>query len=63
MLGYAKRKTAKKQGFAMLAPLWTDSNARHGQVYYHIYDLTQPGSTPTDKARVQVSWSDFLSRC
>ncbi|KAK2149526.1 hypothetical protein NP493_2972g00000 [Ridgeia piscesae] len=53
MLGYAKRKTANKQGFAMLAPLWTDNNARYGQVYYHIYDLTQPGSTPTDKARVK----------
>ncbi|KAK2160812.1 hypothetical protein NP493_1626g00009 [Ridgeia piscesae] len=53
MLGYMKRKTAQKQGFAMLAPLWTDNNARYGEVYYHIYDLTQPGSTPTDKARVK----------
>ncbi|KAK2158335.1 hypothetical protein NP493_1807g00024 [Ridgeia piscesae] len=53
MLGYAKRKTAQKQGFAMLAPLWTDNDARYGQVYYHIYDKTQPGPTSKDKARVK----------
>ncbi|KAI0210407.1 Mucin-like protein [Lamellibrachia satsuma] len=53
ILSYAKRQTAKKQGFAMLAPLWTDNDARTGDVYYHIYDLTQPGSTSSDQARVK----------
>ncbi|KAI0233186.1 Mucin-like protein [Lamellibrachia satsuma] len=53
MLSDAKLKIANKQGFAMLAPLWTDSNARSGTVYYHIYDLTNPGSTAADQARVK----------
>ena len=55
LLSYPKRQAAKKQGFAMLAPMWTDNDARAGDVYYHIYDLTKPGSTATDKARVKVS--------
>lgn len=55
MLRYTKRETANAQGIAMLAPLWTDNNAQHGDVSYHIYDLTKPGSSPTDKARVKVS--------
>ncbi|KAK2172015.1 hypothetical protein NP493_1002g01069 [Ridgeia piscesae] len=41
MLGYAKRKEAKRQGFAMLAPLWTDIDASSGEYFYHIYDLTK----------------------
>ncbi|KAI0237078.1 Mucin-like protein [Lamellibrachia satsuma] len=53
MLRYHKRQTANNQGFAMLAPLWTDNDARYGDVYYHIYDLTMPGSTATDQARVK----------
>ncbi len=54
MLSYAKSETARKLGFAMLAPLWTDNDARHGDVYYHIYDLMQPGATYTEQARVKV---------
>ena len=54
MFSYPKRQRADKEGFAMLAPLWTDNDARGARVYYHIYDLTQPGSTPTEKARVKV---------
>ncbi|KAK2165544.1 hypothetical protein NP493_1362g01015 [Ridgeia piscesae] len=53
LLVNTKRNIAQKKGFAMLAPLWTDNDARKGKVYYHIYDLTQPGSTLTDKARVK----------
>ncbi|KAK2162840.1 hypothetical protein NP493_1501g01086 [Ridgeia piscesae] len=53
LLSYAKRVTAKKQGFAMLAPLWTDNDAQYGDIFYHVYDLTQPGSTSTDQARVK----------
>ena len=60
MLSYHKRQTANKQGFAMLAPLWTDNDARYGDVYYHIYDLTMPGSTATDQARVKVWLCFFL---
>jgi len=55
LLSYAKRDTAKKQGFAMLAPLWTDNDAQYGDIFYHVYDLTQPGSTSTDQARVKVN--------
>ena len=54
MLNYAKRQIAKRQGFAMLAPLWTDNDARYGHVYYHIYDITKPGSNSLEQARVQV---------
>ncbi|KAI0239923.1 Mucin-like protein [Lamellibrachia satsuma] len=53
MLSYAKRQTAEKQGFAMLAPLWTDNDAVSGDYYYHIYDLTKPGTSSTDQARVK----------
>ncbi|KAK2152978.1 hypothetical protein NP493_2378g00005 [Ridgeia piscesae] len=52
LLAHTKRKNARARGFAMLAPLWTDNDARHGDVYYHIYDLTQPGSTSLEQARV-----------
>ena len=63
MLVNTKRNIAQKKGFAMLAPLWTDNDARKGKVYYHIYDLTQPGSTRTDKARVKVSWCELVKEC
>ncbi|KAI0221767.1 Dedicator of cytokinesis protein 1 [Lamellibrachia satsuma] len=53
LFSYTKRQTANKQGFAMLTPLWTDNDARSGAVYYHIYDLTKPGSTAADQARVK----------
>ncbi|KAI0231036.1 Mucin-like protein, partial [Lamellibrachia satsuma] len=53
MLNYTKRQIANKQGFAMLAPLWTDNDARFGNVYYHIYDITQHTTTSDDQARVK----------
>ncbi|KAK2180866.1 hypothetical protein NP493_421g00002 [Ridgeia piscesae] len=53
LLGVTKQDKAKKLGFAMLAPFWTDNDARTGNVFYHIYDLTKPGSTAADKARVK----------
>ncbi|KAK2181108.1 hypothetical protein NP493_410g01020 [Ridgeia piscesae] len=53
MLSYYKRRTATRQGMGMLAPLWTDNNAWHGTVCYHIYDLTQPGSTVEEQMRVK----------
>ena len=55
LLSHAKRELAKKQGFAMLAPLWTDNDAQGGDIFYHVYDLTLPGSTSTDQARVKVN--------
>ena len=54
MLGYQKRLQAERQGFAMLAPMWTDNNAQYGDIYYRIYDLTTPGSTYFDKLRTKV---------
>ena len=54
MLSKDKRKNADKNGFAMLAPMWTDNNALYGDVYYHIYDKMDPGSTSTDRARMKV---------
>jgi len=54
MLGYAKRKEAERQGFAMLAPLWTDIDASSGEYFYHIYDLTKHVQSSTEQARVKV---------
>ena len=54
LLSITKQDKAKKLGFAMLAPFWTDNDARTGAVFYHIYDLTKPGSTAADQARVKV---------
>jgi len=61
MLSYAKRGIAQMQGFAMLAPLWTDNDARTGTIYYQIYDLTRLGPTDIDKARVRVSYINILT--
>ena len=63
LLGVSKEKRAKKLGFTMLSPLWTDNDARTGAVFYHIYDLTKPGSTAADKARVKVCERLFASSC
>jgi len=54
LLSLAKRLKAKKRGMVMMAPLWTDNDATQGDVFYHIYDLDNAGSTATDMARVQV---------
>ena len=54
MLSENKRITAQKQGFAMLAPMWTDTFGRFGHVYYQIYDMTKPGSTSTVQTRVKA---------
>ena len=66
MLSENKRITAQKQGFAMLAPMWTDTFGRFGHVYYQIYDMTKPGSTSTVQTRVKACislfiWSSFHS--
>ena len=62
MLNVAKRRIAGQQGFAMLAPLWTDNDATSGTVYYHVYDLTQPGTTAPEQARVKVGQILFFER-
>ena len=54
MLNVTKQVTARKRGFAMLAPLWTDNDGRSGDVFYHIYDTTKPGLKYDEKARVKV---------
>ncbi|KAK2190863.1 hypothetical protein NP493_66g06040 [Ridgeia piscesae] len=53
MLSLSKRLKASARGMAMVAPLWTDNDATQGDVFYHIYDLANAGSTSTDLARVQ----------
>ena len=63
MMSDANRSEAKKRRLSMLAPLWTDNDATHGDVYYHIYDLNNAGSTSTDLARVQVCKSYSFSSC
>ena len=54
MLSLSKRLKANARGITMMAPLWTDNDATQGDVFYHIYDLANAGSTATDLARVQV---------
>ena len=54
MLSYEKRLQAERQGFAMLAPMWTDNDAHYGDVYYRIYDQTTPGTKYFDKLRTKV---------
>ena len=54
ILSPKKRITAQKQGFALLAPMWTDIDGRRGDVFYHIYDTTKPGTTSTMQARVKA---------
>ena len=54
MLNVTKQVTARRRGFAMLVPLWTDNDGRSGDVFYHIYDTTKPGIKSVDKARVKV---------
>ena len=54
MLSLTKRLKAQTRGMVMMAPLWTDNDATQGDVFYHIYDLANAGSTATDLARVQV---------
>ncbi|KAK2190852.1 hypothetical protein NP493_66g04024 [Ridgeia piscesae] len=53
MLSLTKRLKAKTRGITVMAPLWTDNDATQGDVFYHIYDLANAGSTATDLARVQ----------
>ena len=57
IMSAAKLKKIEKRGMALMAPLWTDNDATKGDVYYHIYDLANAGSTATDLARVQVCTS------
>ena len=51
MFSAAKTKTVEKDGFAMFAPIWTDSNAKEGHVFYHSYDRAIAGLSDDDKAR------------
>ena len=62
MLKHTKREIAKKRGIAIVAPMWTDSTAERGVVSYQIYDMTKPGATPTEQARVKVSYLQFHSQ-
>ncbi|KAK2171162.1 hypothetical protein NP493_1097g00024 [Ridgeia piscesae] len=38
MFSPAKKADIYKSGFAMFAPMWTDCNAKEGNVFYHVYD-------------------------
>ena len=65
MLSKDKLKNAKKQGFAIIAPLWTDNDVRNGHVNYQIYDenkLSQR-STPQERARVKVCINKLNKTC
>ena len=53
MLSASKRRTVAKSGFAMFAPMWTDADARHGDVFYHMYDGATVGLSDDNKARAR----------
>ena len=40
MFDSVKMTTALGKGFAMIAPLWTDNDARSGDVFYNNYDTS-----------------------
>ena len=56
LLSAEKSYLADKHGFTMFAPMWTDSDASYGDVYYHVYDLMKPDLNSDDHARVKVCY-------
>ena len=63
MFDSVKKAAARKKGFVMIAPLWTDNDARQGKVFYHIYNLGADDSDPYTAAtvfqRAQTDLSDI----
>ena len=37
----------------MFAPMWTDADAHHGDVFYHMYDGANVGLSDDNKARAR----------
>ena len=57
MFSPTKKADIYKSGFAMFAPMWTDCNAKEGNVFYHVYDGSTVGLSDTAKARAQYTWT------
>ena len=53
MLSNSKKKAVETSGFAMFAPMWTDSDASSGDVFYHVYDRATKGVTNDNRARAR----------
>ena len=53
MLSNSKKKAVETSGFAMFAPMWTDSDASSGDVFYHVYDRATKGLTNDSMARAR----------
>jgi len=49
MFDSTKMAAARDKGFAMIAPLWTDNDGRHGSVFYHVYDSALDSQSATAK--------------
>ena len=53
MLSASKKEAVAKSGFAMFAPMWTDADARHGDVFYHVYNRATKDVSDNNKARAR----------
>ena len=53
MMSASKKRAVVKSGIAMFAPMWTDSDATHGDVFYQVYDRATKGMSADNKARAK----------
>ena len=53
MLSASKKEAVAKLGFAMFGPMWTDADARQGDVFYHVYNRATEGVSDDNKARAR----------
>ena len=53
MLSASKKAAVVKTGFAIFAPMWTDSDATKGDVFYHVYDGATTALSNDNKARAR----------
>ncbi|KAK2157058.1 hypothetical protein NP493_1917g00000 [Ridgeia piscesae] len=53
MLSASKKRAVAKSGIAMFASMWTDSDAKQGEVFYQVYDRATKGMSDDNKARAK----------
>lgn len=53
MFNPSKEAVLDRTGFAMFAPMWSDVNAREGNVFYHVYDQATTGLSDDERARTK----------
>ena len=53
MFSASKSTVVESTGFVMLAPMWTDANAKEGHVFYQAYTQATAGLSDDAKARTE----------